>query len=271
VRRWIETHVTVAGEIEQPHVRPWSTVLRVPTTEGVVWFKAARHAFAHEARVVAILAPLAPQLLPEVIASTEQGWLLLADAGARAREQPVDWPALLREYAVLQQASAGAVDELLSAGAYDNRPERVVDGAEHLLEWLPADLVPQLRRKLPLVTERMARLAASRLPVTVDHGDLHDGNVFARAGRLRLLDWGDSGVAHPFFSLSTADPGEETPYLDAWSEHAPRNELEEEAAIVAEVRFLVRALNWEHVAALGEVEHLVDRIRWFVDPAAAPR
>jgi hypothetical protein len=46
VRAWIGSQVTIAGEIEQPHVRPWSTVLRVPTTEGVAWFKAPREAFA---------------------------------------------------------------------------------------------------------------------------------------------------------------------------------------------------------------------------------
>jgi hypothetical protein len=40
--------------------------------------------------------------------------------------------------------------------------------------------------------------------------------------------------------------------------------LDEEAAIVAELRFLLRALNWEHVAALGESEHLVERIRLFL-------
>lgn len=52
--------------------------------------------------------------------------------------------------------------------------------------------------------------------------------------------------------------------LEAWEGYAPRNELVEEAAIVDELRFLLRALNWEHVAALGETEHLVDRICRFL-------
>ena len=39
---WIRAHVpgTLIGPIEQPHVYPWATVLRVPTSDGVVWFKA---------------------------------------------------------------------------------------------------------------------------------------------------------------------------------------------------------------------------------------
>jgi hypothetical protein len=240
-------------------------VLRIPTPRGIVWFKAARPAFAHEARVLEVLQPLAPELLPEVIASTGEGWLLLADAGERARKHPIDWRAMLHAYAELQRASAGHVDALLAAGAYDNRPANVVDRAGALMRYLPADLVTKLHARLPHVGERMERLAGSRLPIAIDHGDLHDGNVFAAEGRVRIIDWGDSAVAHPFFTLSVADPEEIAWTVEAWQGYAPQDELEEEAAIVEELRFLVRALNWEHTAALGESEHLIDRIRLFLE------
>jgi hypothetical protein len=36
------------GEPEQPHVTDWSTVLRVPTDAGDVWFKANDHTMLHE-------------------------------------------------------------------------------------------------------------------------------------------------------------------------------------------------------------------------------
>jgi hypothetical protein len=266
VRRWIEAHVEIAGRIEQPHVRPWATVLRVPTPRGAVWFKASRPAFAHEAQVLELLRPLGVDLLPDVIASTAAGWLLLGDAGDRAREHPLDWDALMREYARLQRASSPVVAELLAASAYDNRPEHVRERIEALMQWLPVEVAAALRRQLPYVDDRMARLAASRLPMTVDHGDLHDGNVFACGGRRVLLDWGDSAVAHPFFSLST-DRSAPAAYLEEWAEHAPFGEVEEEASIVAELRFLIRALNSEHVAALsGGDDHLVDLVRRFLGP-----
>jgi len=101
--------------------------------------------------------------------------------------------------------------------------------------------------------------------VTVDHGDLHDGNVFSSDGNVRIIDWGDSAVAHPFFTLSVADPEENAWAVEAWEGYAPKDELQEEAAIVDELRFLLRALNWEHTAALGESEHLIDRIRLFLE------
>jgi aminoglycoside phosphotransferase (APT) family kinase protein len=44
-------------------------------------------------------------------------------------------------------------------------------------------------------------LAAHGVPETVQHDDLHTANVDAKGGRLRLLDWGDASVSHPFASL----------------------------------------------------------------------
>ncbi len=30
--------IATTGPIEQPHIRPWSTVLRIPTLQGAVYF-----------------------------------------------------------------------------------------------------------------------------------------------------------------------------------------------------------------------------------------
>ena len=53
-RAWIADRLaeqgrSVVGTIEQPHVTDWSTVLRVPTDDGPVWFKANDEAMRHEA------------------------------------------------------------------------------------------------------------------------------------------------------------------------------------------------------------------------------
>ena len=39
---------SVVGDVEQPHVYPWSTVFRVPTADGPVWFKANARGTAYE-------------------------------------------------------------------------------------------------------------------------------------------------------------------------------------------------------------------------------
>ena len=45
-------------------------------------------------------------------------------------------------------------------------------------------------------------LAAYGIPETIQHDDLHDGQVFVSDGRYRIFDWGDSCVSHPFHSLT---------------------------------------------------------------------
>ena len=49
------------GDIDQFHVRPWSTVIRLPTAEGPAFFKANAPQLRHEATVIAV--PVQPEEL----------------------------------------------------------------------------------------------------------------------------------------------------------------------------------------------------------------
>jgi hypothetical protein len=106
---WIRARVDVTGEIEQPHVRWWSTVLRVPTAGGGLFFKAVAPIHRFEAPLTARLAELQPARMTEVVdVDPERGWFLMRDAGTRLRElmeSPADlhhWERVLPEYARLQ-------------------------------------------------------------------------------------------------------------------------------------------------------------------------
>ena len=39
--------------------------------------------------------------------------------------------------------------------------------------------------------------------MSLHHNDLHDANIFFADNRPLFFDWGDSSIAHPFFSLRT--------------------------------------------------------------------
>ncbi len=83
---WIRERADVAGDIEQPHVRPWSTVLRVPTPDGDLYFKAVSAIHVFEAALTALLASLQPDRVTEVVAmDSERGWMLMRDGGSRLR------------------------------------------------------------------------------------------------------------------------------------------------------------------------------------------
>ena len=269
-RAWIESQVEVSGEIEQPHVRAWATALRVPTADGVVWFKAARDEFAFEAALLELLTPLAPDLVTEVIASRPgAGWLLMADGGERAREHPIDWAPLQRRYAELQIAAIEHAGAMRALGAFDLRTERLPSFVEKLFPCLQPETAERLRDGLPRINELFAQLASSPLPATIEHGDLHDANVFVRDGHARILDWGDANVAHPLLSLTVEmDETARPSYLEPWTAFAPLAQLEAEAGVVLELRYLLRAINWLKVVQYDRertIAGIDDRVNWFFD------
>src|SRR5215213_3386730 len=78
--------VTIVGAIEQPHVRPWSTVLRVPTSAGDHYFKATSPLLAHEPALTQWLAQQRPDCIAPVLAvDRERGWMLMPDGGTTLR------------------------------------------------------------------------------------------------------------------------------------------------------------------------------------------
>jgi Phosphotransferase enzyme family len=66
---------------------------------------------------------------------------------------------------------------------------------------LAPEEIAALRRFAPRFSDLCAELSALDLPETIQHGDLHHANLYLRDEQLRFLDWGDSSIANPFFSL----------------------------------------------------------------------
>jgi len=240
-------------------VRPWATVLRVPTPVGDVWFKANMAALAHEGRALRILAARRPDAVVELLAlDEERGWMLEADAGESLRERGPDsraWADVLALYGQFQLDLASGARELVRVGVPDRRLETLPSQLEQLVEGC-ADLSPDERRgllDLP-VAGWCEELAALGLPETIEHGDLHDGNVFVRDGRYLLLDWGDACVSHPFFTLSiTLRAGRDgmgdagrvlDAYLEPFTALAPRRELVAAVPLARRVGDICGALKW---------------------------
>ena len=252
-RAWIEEQLAadgreITGPPEQPHLQQWATALRVPATGGVVWFKACLPELAFELRVLELLAAHRADLLPTVIASEPaRAWTLLEDAGDRLRElesrpgQVGRWAAAVGEYAELQRSAAADTDALVAAGATDRRGERLLEQFRGLLEHdhgLTADEVERLRGLLPTLRAYVDQLGELGVPDSIQHDDLHDGNIFVRNGDCRIIDWGDSCVAHPFHSLTLViavvehrlgpEPVAEVrdAYLSPWSVSASPEQLD---------------------------------------------
>lgn len=204
--------LAVTGELEQPHVMRWSTVIRVPTADGPVWFKANDGSLRHEAAVTALLASRHPGNVPPLLAAdVDRGWMLMADAGRRLREVLPEegsldrWLGVLRTVAEIQLACEDAVDELLAMGVPDRRLATLPDAYDRLASELRIE--PRFRAATPYVRELCDRLAAFGIRETLQHDDLHDAQVYVKDGVDLVMDWGDACVSHPFFTLSVTLEG----------------------------------------------------------------
>jgi len=285
---WIEAQadrlgLVRTGEIEQPHVYPWSTVLRVPTSRGDVWFKANAAELRHEAGLVSLVARRMPERVPPLLATDlERGWMLMADAGRRLREVIAEerslerWLDVLEATARIQLAMEPDVDALLALGVPDLRLATLPDGYARLMDTLQPET--RFRTAHSRVVELCEELATFGIAETLQHDDLHDGQVFVRNGTHLVMDWGDACISHPFFTLSVTVEGgiawgvddvensEDTePYLRAYlAPYAERYDGD----LVAAARLATR-LGWACRAVNGHVvtdeAHTLTRLRMFLD------
>lgn len=243
------------GEPVVHSARPWSLTVRL----GDVWLKAGGPASRYEAPLLGTLD--GPGLvLP--LAWSPDGFLALPDAGTplRGRADALDrWPALLAEHALLQQRLQHLVPAALAVGVPDLRPDRVPAAVGVLRPELPASFV-----------RACSELAQHDVAPTVQHDDLHDGNVLVdAAGTARLTDWGDSSVGHPFGVLlvplrfaraqhGVDDRGAQRltdAYLEPWGGAQHR----EAAALAQHVQAAARALSWSRALVAADDE---ERGRW---------
>jgi Phosphotransferase enzyme family len=253
--RWIRARVeelglAITGAIEQPHVQPWSTVLRVPTTGGDLYFKASAPVQAFEVPLLALLLEDFADRLPEVLAhDVDRAWMLMRDAGVPLREivktrrDVHHWLATVPLYAEIQIAAARRVPELLDLGVPDLRLERLPDVFDELVA--RADVAADERAALHGLRPRLAalceELAQDGIPETLQHNDLHFNNVLVRDGHHRIFDWGDSSISHPFQTMRVTiaflkwtlgivgddeiDRQVRDAYLEPWSAFGPRDVL----------------------------------------------
>jgi hypothetical protein len=275
----------VTGAIEQPHVYPWSTVMRVPTADGSIWFKANVPVLGHEAAVVSILAARDPDRVPAPLAvDTKRGWLLMRDAGLRLREivereqDLARWVEILPLYGRLQIDAAGDAADLLAAGAPDRRLATLAAQYEALIarcDRLRGDRLEHLRTLVPRVGEMCRELKALGISETIQHDDFHDGQVFVHDGRYLFLDWGDACVSHPFFTMSVTLEGVlgwglddiegsqdttafATAYLEPFNGYGTEEQLRSAFATALRLGWICRALNTEMCVSAYNLEHQGD-------------
>jgi hypothetical protein len=269
--------VRPAGELE-PRLRPWSVTGPIRTDQGTVWFKANPPGSRFEPALMAALSRWVPgQVLTPLAIDAERGWSLLPDGGVLLGTLPgLDargWEEPLRQYAELQRAVSGRVAEMAALGVPDLRPARLPGHFDALLDsaevraqvgaaaGMTAAQYAALRALRPSLARWCERLAASAVPPSLDHSDLHDYQVFVTGGRYAFFDWGDASIGHPFTSLlvnlraaaarhglaaGSAELGRlRDAYLEPWTGGRPEPELRQDARLAIRLGAISRALSWQ--------------------------
>jgi hypothetical protein len=300
---WIDGRLEAAGVersggVEQPHLRPWATILRVPTSAGDVFFKATGPEVAFEAGLYEILGRAAPErILTPLGVDSERGWILLPDGGTPLGER-LDGDELIEAltavlplYAQLQRDLAPHVDEMLALGVADMRPAVMPRRFDEALAAMRACIDhmgdtdnPDAARyeRVAAMRDTVAAwceaLAGAPVPPSIDQNDLHAWNILADEGgdygAARFYDWGDGVVSHPFATMlalgwvqgatESQVEGMRDAYLEVFSDLGSRAELIETLELACRVGKIARALTWYRAIAAMGFDQVDDR--WISGP-----
>jgi hypothetical protein len=266
------------GEIEQPHIRQWSTVMTVPTSDGTLFFKASSALLDYETVLTDYLARFRPEISPELLGiDFKRHWMLMRDAGTplrhfiRSEKSIALWRDVLPLYVTLQKDMTNHRTQLLALGVMDRRlaklpalfEDLIVDKSAMLLdqeESLTSDEYARLKDFGPAFGRMCEKLASFGIPETIHHDDFHDGNIFVRPGKITFTDWGESAVTHPFFTLVVMMRGVDNSigvdyspesglvrdmYLEQWTSHGSLEELKSIAKLAQRIGHVNRALTWK--------------------------
>lgn len=294
VHEWVAECLAGLGEapgyFESVKERPWGAVLRVVTSSRTLFFKAMGPSGCHEARLLADIAELRPNLAPDLLAVDHAlGWVLMPSHGDAmtalpGREQVTLIESLLGPYAELQRTTADLVPRWIDAGVPDRSPQRLPRLLEELLAGraphrpLPIDAAERnaYSHAIDAFTEVCDELARSAASTAIDHADIHGTNVLVGDAHPRLIDWGDSCIAHPYSSLLVPIewvvrlvPAPERPdavarlrdaYLEPWGDRADG----QTAALATWVSYVARAVSNADQSVGGSDADIADAQREIV-------
>lgn len=260
-------------------------------TTTAVWLKANPPASAFEAPLTAALARWVPgYVLHPLAVDADRGWSLLPDGGElfwqvldRTPADPHAWEEPLRQYATMQRALVPHTEALEQLGVPSARTTalpQVFDETVEFIESVTKTTAP-LRQRVPAADPALAaaidpaRLRALRprllnwaaeladlgIPDSLDHSDLHEGQLFnPEPGRFTFFDWGDASVSHPFCSfLVPAEqfterygpdslPRLRDAYLEPWTGNGRSSkELRRALTLAGRLAVIGRAVTWGRI------------------------
>ena len=286
--KWAEDYLKINGYkiLNEPQIMrdmPWSCVTKIDTSKGCIFLKSMAKDFSIEPNVLSFLSRHITQKVPDIIASNKDlSCFLMKDCGVPLRTILKEnfnaglYCKTLEIYADIQIKTIPYVDKLLMRGVNDwrlkNLPQLYNDFIKQKEMLLPdglmsseIDVLECLTPKLQILCER---LASYTIPETIEHGDFHDNNILIQGDRITINDWGDTSIAHPFFSIvSVLDSAKrnhqlddqvclslQKMYLAQWKDYGTEDNLQEAFVLAQIIKHFTFALSFARIKSCDGIE-----------------
>jgi len=199
---------------------PWSSVTKFTTSNGSVYLKQTPPALSLEAEIIQILHNEFNASVPVIIAINKNlNCYLMQDCGnplcksLKQNFQPDLLCQVIKKYTYIQDIVKNHTNIFIDLGVPDWRLSKLPLLYSQLLsreDLLIADGMTiaefeQCRSLYPKLVSMCEQLSRYKIPPTLDHCDFHDNNVLIAdtTNNLTIIDWGETVITHPFFSLLT--------------------------------------------------------------------
>lgn len=209
----------VISSLEDVQITPWSSVKRLLTDNGTIYLKQTPDLLSLEPTVIQLLKHKFQAAVPEVIAVDKELQCFLMKEGGKqfyhynkTKDRLELICKAINKYKQIQNHSSECINDFLELKVPDWRLNKIPLLYTQLISQknvLLKDGMPVIDiQKLPEFSAQCASLCNDlskfAMPVTLDHCDLHGGNILVneKTHEITIIDWGETVITHPFFSLS---------------------------------------------------------------------
>ncbi|CZH13223.1 TPA: phosphotransferase [Legionella bozemanae] len=201
---------------------PWSHVIRFATSTENFYLKQTPPSLflSNEPKIIRLLSSQFHANVPDVIEiNNDLHCFLMRDAGISLRQTlKTNFNLALlcqaiKQYAAIQRRAEDCIARFLKLGVPDWRLTQLPFLYDQMLkqtaflkaEGLTDKELQTLQTLSPKFSAQCKLLASFRIPETIGYHDFHDKNVLLdpNTKRMTFVDWGETAIIHPFFSLHT--------------------------------------------------------------------
>ena len=219
-KEWIEAAIgpedCLTGEVEQYNATGQFCLAHFKAHDGPgFWLKATGAPNCHEFGITALLANRYSDSLPRLVATRADwnAWLMMDGGTPLSSWTSSTVSSAIRQMVSLQTRTIGKTDELLHAGAFDQRTGAVRARIPELIAYLTEAMGNQVSTKAPrmersrlnemakILDDACGSMERLAIPDTLMHGDLNPSNVLFRGGNCVFTDWCEAAVGNPFVTL----------------------------------------------------------------------